>query len=53
MVALPDEAGPLAEALAGNLRALDGVHPLRDGYRLMAERVAAWPAWRALLDGKA
>lgn len=45
---------PLAREarMAADLRALDGVHPLRDGYGLMAERVAAWPAWRTLLDGK-
>ena len=36
--------------IAADLHALDGVHPLRDGYGLMAERVAAWPAWRKLLD---
>lgn len=28
------------------LQAGDGVHPVADGYALMAEQVAAWPAWR-------
>ena len=36
--------------IAADLHALDGVHPLRDGYSLMAERIGAWPAWRKLLD---
>ncbi len=30
------------------LRARDGLHPDGGGYQLMAEKVAAWPAWRAL-----
>jgi acyl-CoA thioesterase-1 len=28
----------------------DGVHPPAEGYALIAERVAAWPAWRSWLD---
>ena len=31
-------------------RAGDGVHPPAEGYRLVAEKVGAWPAWRAWLD---
>lgn len=37
--------------IAADLHALDGVHPLRGGYDVMAKHVAAWPAWRKLLDG--
>ena len=33
------------------LLAGDGVHPGDDGYALIAERIAAWSAWRALLQG--
>ncbi len=33
-------------------RAGDGVHPPAAGYELIAERVAAWPAWRGWLDGR-
>lgn len=35
-----------AEALAGG----DGVHPPAAGYAEIADRVRAWPAWRAWLD---
>ena len=28
----------------------DGIHPTAPAYAMMAERIAAWPAWRALLD---
>ena len=31
-------------------RAGDGVHPPAEGYRLVAAKVGAWPAWRAWLD---
>ncbi len=31
-------------------RAGDGIHPPAEGYVLVAERVGAWPAWRAWLD---
>ncbi|MFI4986285.1 MAG: GDSL-type esterase/lipase family protein [Alphaproteobacteria bacterium] len=31
-------------------RAGDGVHPPAAGYRLVAEKVGTWPAWRAWLD---
>ncbi|MBM3517442.1 MAG: hypothetical protein FJX56_06100 [Alphaproteobacteria bacterium] len=29
----------------------DSVHPTATGYAMIAERVAAWPAWRSWLDG--
>jgi len=35
----------------GCFAAGDGVHPANGGYAIMAERVAAWPAWRAWFDG--
>lgn len=35
---------------AADLTKGDGVHPLRDGYALMADAVERWPAWRAWLD---
>ncbi len=31
------------------LEAVDGVHPSGDGYQIMADQVAAWSAWQALL----
>jgi acyl-CoA thioesterase I len=46
----------LYRALSGDRRwqaasaAGDGVHPPADGYRLVAEKVAGWRAWRAWLD---
>ena len=47
---------PLYPRLAGDaryLRALrdgDRVHPADDGYAVIAEAIAAWPAWRALQE---
>ncbi|NQU56762.1 MAG: lipase [Rhodospirillales bacterium] len=43
---------PLADddAWRHSFRQGDGVHPGADGYALMAEKIAAWPAWRAWLD---
>lgn len=46
----------LYRALAGDVRWQaasrqgDGVHPPGEGYRLVAETVAAWAGWRAWLD---
>ena len=34
----------------GASRAGDGVHPPEEGYRLVAEKIGAWTAWRAWLD---
>jgi acyl-CoA thioesterase-1 len=33
-----------------NQRAIDGTHPNDAGYAMIAQRVAAWPAWRAWFD---
>jgi acyl-CoA thioesterase-1 len=45
--------GPLASdpLYRDALRASDGVHPSGEGYARIAALVAAWPAWRAWLDG--
>lgn len=31
------------------LEAVDGVHPSGEGYQIMADQVADWSAWQALL----
>jgi acyl-CoA thioesterase-1 len=31
---------------AASQRACDGVHATGDGYAIIAERLAQWPAWR-------
>jgi acyl-CoA thioesterase-1 len=36
---------------AKSLSAGDGVHPSGDGYARIASIIAAWPSWRAWLDG--
>jgi len=47
-----DVFGSLAAqpAFDASLRAGDGVHPTGDGYALIADLVANWPAWRDLMD---
>lgn len=39
------------EAWRESAAAVDGYHPLDDGYAAFAEVAAAWPAWRAWLTG--
>ena len=47
-----DLHAPLAAdaAFLAALEANDGLHPVTAGYEIMCRTIAAWPAWRELLD---